>query len=452
MTLPLAILARRPLALASRFLLSLSARDYPELGMQTCRTGQALTFTRTGGGSASDSNGGVNPAYVANQPRHEALDFDGDGTRESLVRSLGFGGTNLLLRSQDISNAAWTKLQATTSAAPSIQEPDGTLATKLLETAVTNTHGLSQVVTITAANFVTYSVYFRAADRARFQLRALNAADIIACVYRTDLGTVTATASGTSTIQDSGLETLGNGWYRGWVTGKVNAASTSITCEANLVDSTNATNYAGVATSGAFFWGFDFKQHGTTGSLITNFVPTVAATATAGIEALTLPLSFLLGDSLTLYLKFARPLWGSHSGTIPSGNATLVGWGTIAAANSFSVYLDAASPHAIRCALYDTSAATQITVAQSLPAAQAIGRTPVEVCVQLSTCRTAAQARVDVGAGFGALSTAVGVLTTPSGVLGVGCSPAGLLQVSSALQEVRIQSGVFTLAQMRDGY
>ena len=158
-------------------------------------------------------------------------------------------GTNLLLQSQTLDNASWTKNSATV-AADAVTAPDGTLtADKLAEAAASAQHYVLQSATITTV--FTVSGYFKAAERSIVWIYSghVNAGKY----FDLAAGTVGSTIGTGANITASSITSAGGGWYRcaiSFSTG-AGAANTQIG-----VASTDGTlSYLGVAGSGIYVWG-----------------------------------------------------------------------------------------------------------------------------------------------------------------------------------------------------
>lgn len=122
---------------------------------------------------------------------------------------------NLLTYSQDFDNAAWTKGGGSIT---SIVQPDplgGNMADTFFEDNTTGNHRLFKSFAWVAGTTYTMSCYFKYIAR---QYVAINMADPSASgTIVVDL--VNGTISGTSgTIAASGIEDVGSGWYRAWIT------------------------------------------------------------------------------------------------------------------------------------------------------------------------------------------------------------------------------------------
>jgi hypothetical protein len=136
------------------------------------------------------------------------------GTNATLVDSTGrvtYAPANLLLRSQEFDNAAWTKNAATVTA-NTTPAPDGTGTADTL-TATAGTGVIPRVadiafVTVTSSAY-TASMYVKAGTYTFFQIYLNNQAAEWANFTLTGAGTATANGASTATIT-----ALSNGWYR----------------------------------------------------------------------------------------------------------------------------------------------------------------------------------------------------------------------------------------------
>jgi predicted hotdog family 3-hydroxylacyl-ACP dehydratase len=179
---------------------------------------------------------------------------------------------NLLTYSEDFSNAAWTKTNASVTSNATVAPDGATTADKLVEDATTNFHRVQQTVTATNATH-TYSVYLKAGERTS---GALQIYDGVALATRAlayfDLtaGTVSLTTTGTASIQNAG-----NGWYRCSVVTSVALSAGSALAWIYPTIGTNQT-YTGDGTSGIFIWGAQLEA----GAFATSYIPTVASQVT----------------------------------------------------------------------------------------------------------------------------------------------------------------------------
>jgi hypothetical protein len=178
-------------------------------------------------------------------------------------------GQNLILQSQNFTvswgtNAASATANATTA-------PDGTnTAGKLIESAATNFHYISQTITVPSGAIFTCSCYFKAAERtfANLQLGGVGFSNFGISVNLTD-GTYITYGS----VTGSSVIAVGNGWYRCSVSGlSTNPSGAPLLMVSNA--STGTPNYLGDGTSGVFIWG----AQGETGSVTNTYVPTTTTT------------------------------------------------------------------------------------------------------------------------------------------------------------------------------
>ena len=236
-----------------------------------------ITFTRTSTATFVGSNGTIQSSAI-NEPRFDynpvTLQLKGLLIEEQR--------TNLLLYSQQIDNATWTKLRATVTA-NSTTSPDGTSnADTLLDTAVAGTHIAIQLIT-KAASALTYAftIYLKKDVRDRGEIRMSDqAGNGVRCTFNLTTGVVgTAAAFGVGFVAGSSqITNAGNGWYRLTLIGTTNAVVT-LGSEVYIADASGNLSYTGTG-AGFFVWGAQLEQ----ASFATSYIPTVAATVTRTID------------------------------------------------------------------------------------------------------------------------------------------------------------------------
>lgn len=182
------------------------------------------------------------------------------GTNATLIDSTGkltYAPSNMFTNSENFSATGWAHPDATINV-NSIVAPDGTItADKIIETATTNTHQITQTTTFVSGTVYNWSFFVKAAERSVVRVLFPSAAftsnlganfDITVGAWRTS--SPTPPAALTLFSQD-----VGDGWYRISATAKA-TASVSSTILLMLVDSPSGTgNYTGNVTDGLYIWG-----------------------------------------------------------------------------------------------------------------------------------------------------------------------------------------------------
>jgi hypothetical protein len=192
--------------------------------------------------------------------------------------------TNLVLRSEEFDNAYWTATRITVTP-NAVVAPDGTLsADQIIENTDTNTHNVSRVssITISANTVYTCSVYAKSNGR-NIELRFRSASTIgnyVFGVFDLTNGTATTGVVGDGSSNSVTITSVGNGWYRCTLTGKVDSASTTANI-LNFTSSSGSNSYTGDGYSGIFVWGAQLED----GAFPTSYIPTVASQVTRSADA-----------------------------------------------------------------------------------------------------------------------------------------------------------------------
>jgi hypothetical protein len=245
--------------------------------------------------------------------------------------------TNLLLYSDDFSNAAWAQPNIAVTA-NAITSPDGTLtADKFLSNTFNGTHNANQSAAKASGTAYTFVVSVKAAEYGYALVgQQYNAASYSDNFFDLTAGTWTVTGDGSPTLS---AQSLGNGWWRLAVT--VTASGTgSYQSYVGGAPSTSVV-YAGDNASGLYVWGAQLEA----GTFATSYIPTAAATVTRAADVVTLgptggvPFAGFNANEGTLAAEVI-PL-----GTPPA--ATYPGFGLTAAAgnslNSIAFYGDSSN-------------------------------------------------------------------------------------------------------------
>lgn len=165
------------------------------------------------------------------------------------------GSSNLALWSEQIDNGVWSPQQATIGANLT-SAPDGTTTgDKLQETAVTNIHRVTQVITVASVQ-QTFSVWVRQGERTKAVLVMSDAATGEASIG-IDLSNGTTFASGIAVGSWTGISaTVESGFFNFWYRVTLTAtrgAGTQTHFGVHTWDT--AISFLGVAGSGVYVWG-----------------------------------------------------------------------------------------------------------------------------------------------------------------------------------------------------
>ena len=197
---------------------------------------------------------------------------------------------NLLTFSEQLDNAAWTKTNTTISANASASPISTQTADRIAETTANAAHLVNRTFstilssvteTVYQANDLVFSVYAKASQR-RYMVLGVDAATTntgttydgangFSVVYDLQSGTITSSKNtGTGILTLSGIESVGDDWYRCMVEGKIrNATATWNTRQFIAISDRNdysgtltnnhIPNYTGNALSGVVVWGAQYE-------------------------------------------------------------------------------------------------------------------------------------------------------------------------------------------------
>lgn len=180
-------------------------------------------------------------------------------TLVKFLNSSNFPTTNLLTNTEAFDT--WTQdVDAnTTVTANAATAPDGTLtADKLFEANTTpSNHGVTKDFTVAASNVnVCCSVYLKAAGRTNAALRFRNKANSTSgASFNLSAGTISGTTLGS--VLRSGIQPMGNDWYRCWIVCSSGTGATvpRIEIYTDTDNNPSTISYAGTLNSGIFVWG-----------------------------------------------------------------------------------------------------------------------------------------------------------------------------------------------------
>jgi len=235
--------------------------------------------------------------------------------------------TNVLLRSQEFDNATWSKTNATVSA-DTATAPDGsTTADKLIASAGSAQHYVSQTVAgLSAGEARTISVY---AKFAGVQYLAIYMSQgPTQAWFDLQAGTV-SNVTGSATITP-----LGNGWYRCTVT-SASAPGASDTYELHTAGTAGSFTHTGDGVGGVFIWGGQLERQA---AFATSLIQTTSVAVTRPADVFSLAHTV---PSAGAVLAIATPsptnvgsprIVGANSGAVTYLYQTSV------AANNFGTY------------------------------------------------------------------------------------------------------------------
>lgn len=196
--------------------------------------------------------------------------------REPLVDN----GANLLLRSDVISNASWTKTRS--SASGSDTAPDGTaLAERIIEDATaSNTHFVQQAVTVSSAvGDYCFAVAAKAGTRTflALQMEEFTGGTVVTSYFNLTTGAsgTTSTGANWSNLRTFSVD-LGGGWFYLAIVARKTNASTSLTQRIFIASADGTASYTGDGSSFVRAWRATLSQS----SLPVRLVQTTTASTT----------------------------------------------------------------------------------------------------------------------------------------------------------------------------
>jgi hypothetical protein len=320
--------------------------------------------------------------------------------------------TNLITQSNDFS--AWTIFNTDSATITPDQAvgPDGETNLDLLEiTDATNeAHGIYITGTTTSGATLTLSSYLRDDDQRYVQLLVVQDGNKWGSAI-VDLQTLSITQenNGTqATVVDSGVEDMGGGLCRAYVTAQMDAGST--VAQGFVLFSNSATpslssgggiSYSGTAGSG-FYAGFAQLEASSTPS---SYIPTAGATVTRAAETLTVPAANLpwpspvvIGEELVTNGTFDdASWWGTDaSWTIADGVATVTGNDQLYSPLN---WVPSAAPVLISFDVTQVNTAGNLAVIATAPANQAVNITSTGTYTAIAYFNTADRLRFGFGSG-----------------------------------------------------
>lgn len=138
-------------------------------------------------------------------------------TKEFLGLLIENAGTNLFLYSEQFDNANWLKVGGATATANTSASPTGAITADLLT--VSSSKYFQQTLASAIAGSYTYSIFLKSSGTSQLYFQ-LNCGGTGATVAAVNVDFTTGTVSTRfGTPLSTGIQSIGNGWYRVWVAG-----------------------------------------------------------------------------------------------------------------------------------------------------------------------------------------------------------------------------------------
>lgn len=227
---------------------------------------------------------------------------DDAGTLKTGIRG-EFSGTNLLLQSEDFSNASWTKTRVATGTA--IEALGDQNFDAIIASADNATHYVQQAVTVTA-DAQSLSVYAKAGDVDGLKI-AINEDATQYAYFDLTNGTVGTTGAGLDADNPARIEPKGDGVYRCEI--RYVSGGTTATVRFYATDGETDSWTGDAATVSLYLFGAQLEDNA---DLLSSYVKTTTATATRTAESLYYYAYENAGgsppDKLTMIVEIFAPL------------------------------------------------------------------------------------------------------------------------------------------------
>lgn len=236
-----------------------------------------ITFTRASTASKYGVQGLLSQA-PAGVPR---IDYD-PVTLECKGLLIEEARTNFLLYSEQIDNAAWSKVRSTVSANATMSPDGSTNADRLTEdsSASTDHYVIQSYASFTYGTTYTVSVFAKADSRSIVDLWIPGSVFSDGTVRVASFNLATGAIVTGGTVLNVTMTPAGNGWYRCSMTFTATAAGTVASAALTRLNNGVSSYYSGDGTSGLYVWGGMLE----TGSFLTSYIPTTSAAATRAAD------------------------------------------------------------------------------------------------------------------------------------------------------------------------
>jgi hypothetical protein len=238
-----------------------------------------MTFARTGNTATRVNSSGLIEGVNANIPR---LDYLGSTCPKLLLEPQR---TNLILQSQDISSASWTKGNSPTINTNVAVAPDGTSTSdSILQSDATLVRNVNQFFTVTANSTCTFSLFVKKeTSKTNFGAMSITfngGTSKKADVSFDEVNGTMAIITGSTLTPILKIEDYASYW-RFQITATDNGSNTTVVGIIYPAISTNGTVLALCAGSARTVWGAQLEV----GSFATSYIPTTTASVTRNADS-----------------------------------------------------------------------------------------------------------------------------------------------------------------------
>ena len=236
-----------------------------------------FTFSRTGEATRVNKDGLIE-TVATTVPRLDWLNSDCPNLLIEPVR------TNRQIRSEEIDNAAWSKVN-TTVTANQITSPTGELSADKVARTSTSASYITDASTKSSSSQldITTSVFVKKGEGDFFAFRSQGSyPNRGEAIYQFSTNTLTTSVAGSNfTVVTSSVENYGNGWYRLSATFNTDTSSLIITLLSPRATTGTVDNTDTSTTAFAYVWGVQVEE----GSSLSSYIKTTSSTATRNVEA-----------------------------------------------------------------------------------------------------------------------------------------------------------------------
>ncbi len=231
-------------------------------------------------------------------------------TFESLGLEIEEQRTNLVLRSEEFDNAAWSTTNASVTT-NTIVAPDGTLTgDKLVENTSTGGHLVVQSVALADSTTYTVTVFVKAAERTWVAVGLTDKTNTNNRVWFNASTGAQGTTNGT--VSAASATSVGNGWWRFSASISSATGATTPSVRISLGSADNTASYTGNGFNGIFIWGAQLEA----GAFPTSYIQTVASQVTRAADA-----ASMTGTNFSSWYNQAEgTLYGEYANSVnPAG-------------------------------------------------------------------------------------------------------------------------------------